>query len=155
MLTATSAPPFVHRFDKRTRKWTRSLRFNTRTLWHAERELLYKKQQPGARERKVFPQLESCRLRWTAEALVVLFMDDGGAEENSKRGCVFDVSCWGASGRLEMQRTLWECFQLETSFQGKGNYLKLYRRTGSQDKFRNLIAPHIIPAMWYKCAHLF
>ena len=134
------------------------------TLWHAERELLYKKQQSGlpstkcwekARERKVFPQLEFCRSRWTAGALAVLFMDDGGAGGNSKRGCVFDVSCWDASGRLEMQRTLWECFQLETSFQGRGNHSKLYIRSESQEKFRDLIAPHIIPAMWYKCAHLF
>ena len=43
VLTAASTPRLVHRFDKRTSKWTHSLRFNTRTLWHAERQLLYKK----------------------------------------------------------------------------------------------------------------
>lgn len=154
ILTATSTPRLVHRFDKRTMKWRGSLRFKTRTLWRAERKLLYKDDGTG-RERKFFPPWDSCRSRWTAGALAVLFMDHGGAGGNNKRGCVFDVSYWDASGRLEMQRTLWECFQLKTSFQGTGNQCKLYILTCSAERFRDLITPYIVPAMWYKCAHLF
>ena len=154
LLTNTSTPRLVHRFDKRTGKSTHSLRFNTRTLWSPERRLFYKAT-PGGRECKVFPPLEVCRNRWTAAALAVWYMDDGGAGGNSKRGCVLDVSGYDESGRREAQRTLRQCFQLETSFQksGKTN-CKLFILRSSADRFRDLITPHIIPSMWYKCAHL-
>ena len=152
LLAEKSRPKLLVRRDKRNRKFSFSVRFFTRNLYKRERQLLYLPE--AGREIKSFPTLERVSQRWTPGALAIWYMDDGGPGGNSKRGCVIDVTCWGASGRREIRRTFQETYQLETSFHSAGAGVKLFIPQRSYERFRDLIAPYILPSMFYKISHL-
>ena len=152
LLAPTSTPRLVQRRHPRSRRWSYSLRFNTRTLFAGERRLFYRAGSDG-NVVKCWP--EGGPARWTPAALAVWFMDDGGRGGNSRRGSVIDVSCWGGSGRAECAETLRAVFHLETSFHtGIDGGVKLFIPERCASRFRDQVAPHIIPAMRYKIAHL-
>lgn len=154
VLAPTSTPRLVARLHRRTSRWSYSLRFNTRTLYGEEREIFYRLRDKSGRAVKCAPPIES--LRWTPGALAVGYMDDGGRGGKSKRGSVIDVSCWGTRGRKVLSEALNHHFHLETSFHGgQGGGVKLYIPDRFALRFRDLVAPYIIPAMYYKIAHLY
>ena len=157
MITLKSTPRLCTRLDRRSGTWTYSLRFNSLTLFYSERQLLYV---PRAGKKgksvKSFPTLKKSASRWTPAALAVWYMDDGGRGGNSKRGCVIDVSCYAPHGLKRIKLTLRKIYQIETSFQrGSGKTVKLFILEKSAVRFRDLVAPYIIPSMWYKVSHLY
>lgn len=157
MITLKSTPRLCTRLDRRSGTWTYSLRFNSRTLFYSERQLLYVcRGGEKGKNVKSFPTLKESASRWTPAALAVWYMDDGGRGGNSKRGCVIDVSCYAPHGLKRIKPTLRKIYQIETSFQrGSGKTVKLFILEKSADQFRDLVAPYIIPSMWYKVSHLY
>lgn len=154
LLAEKSKPTLLCQQHKRIGRWYSSLRFHTRTLFYQERQLFYRAT-GGRGVVKTFPPLEGNKSRFTPGALAVWYMDDGGRGGNSARGCVIDVSCWGPLGEARIKETLESVYQLKTTFHRSGKKVKLFIPQASSERFRDLVAPYILPSMYYKIAHLF
>ena len=146
MLTKTSTPRPVKRLDKRSGTRHFSLRFNTRSIFKAERELFY----PLGGKKKLPLQLEDLI---TPYALAVWFMDDGGQGGNSTYGLVIDVSNYTPPERAFLQQLLRRKYHLTTSLQhGTGSSAKLFVRKVSAFAFYKLVTPYLHQSMRYKVA---
>ena len=146
MLTKESIPKVVKRLDKRSGTHYLSLRFNTRSIFKAERELFY----PLGGRKSLPSQLEDLL---TPYALAVWFMDDGGQGGNSTYGLVIDVSNYTPPERAFLQQVLRRKYHLTTSLQhGAGSSAKLFVRKVSAFAFYRLITPYLHPSMRYKVA---
>ena len=146
MLTKASTPRLVKRLDKRSGAQHFSLRFNTRSIFKAERELFYSL---GGKKRLPL-QLEDLL---TPYALAIWFMDDGGQGSNSTYGLVIDVSNYTPPERAFLQQVLHRKYHLTTSLQhGAGFSAKLFVRKVSAFAFYKLVTPYLHQSMRYKVA---
>ena len=146
MLTKESTPRPVKRLDKRSGTQHFSLRFNTRSIFKAERELFY----PLGGKKKLPLQLEDLI---TPYALAVWFMDDGGQGGNSIYGLVIDISNYKPPERAFLQQLLRRKYHLTTSLQhGAGSSAKLFVRKVSAFAFYKLVTPYLHQSMRYKVA---
>jgi hypothetical protein len=146
MLTKASTPRLVKRLDKRSGTQHFSLRFNTRSIFKAERELFY----PLGGRKRLPLQLEDLL---TPYALAVWFMDDGGQGGNSTYGVVIDISNYTPPERAFLQQVLRRKYHLTTSLQhGAGFSAKLFVRKVSAFAFYKLVTPYLHQSMRYKVA---
>jgi len=138
MLTKASTPRSVKRFDKRSGTQHFSLRFNTRSIFKAERELFY----PLGGKKKLPLQLEDLI---TPYPLAVWFIDDGGQGGNSTYGLVINVSNYTPPERAFLQQVFRRKYHLTTSLQhGARSSAKLFVRKVSGFAFYNLVTLYCI-----------
>ena len=128
---------------------TRSLRFNTRTLYAKERGAFYE----NNTGRKRIPI--NFHLLLSAPALAVWFMDDGGKGGNSRDGMVLDVTGFSEKEKVLIQQVLRNKFLISTTIQqsspnSRHNSAKIFVLKSSALHFRKLISPFLVPTMRYK-----
>jgi LAGLIDADG DNA endonuclease family len=105
-LTETSEPKLVTRIHPKTKKETKSLRFNTKSLFKQERSLFY---HDGI---KVIPSKFETICTCPLTCLAFLFMDDGGRGGNTPLGLVLDLSAYslekmGSDGFILFIKQIW------------------------------------------------
>ena len=135
-------PTMVERFDPRTNRIYRSLRFYTKAELKSFRSVFYRDR------RKVVPMHVGDLL--DPIALSVWFMDDGGRGARTPRGLVFNTSCYSEAEQILLQSALKERFGLMVSIHQVGKGFQLYVRSASFERFVSLVAPHVVPQMRYK-----
>lgn len=146
ILSSTSKPTVVSRIHPKTKKESQSLRFNTKRLFQAERDIFYPK------GRKILPECfeECCQL----ESLAIWYMDDGGRGGNTPFGMVLDISAYSLEEILRISFFFQKSWGIYTSIHnhGKKGAKKLYIKRESAELFCSLIRPFIIKSMVYKLA---
>jgi hypothetical protein len=135
-------PATVERYDRRTGKIYRSVRFYTRAVLKDLRARFY------ADRRKVVPPEIGEML--DAMALAVWFMDDGGRGARTPKGLVFNTSSFSVDEQVILQTVMAEKFGVQTSVHRTGRGFQLYVRAQSFDRFAGLISPYLISSMRYK-----
>lgn len=139
---AGQAPRVVERFDRRTLKTYRSLRFYTRTVLKSFRDSFYQDR------RKIVPPFLGDVL--DALAVAVWFMDDGGRGARTPRGVVFNTSSFSVEEQVRLQQVLWDTFGVQTSIHPRKNGFQLYVRAESFPRFSALVGPFLVTSMRYK-----
>ena len=103
--------------------------------------------------RKVIPKVIEKLL--TPLSLAVWFMDDGSFKSVKHRTYVIHTLGYGRSELEKIQEILDKKFNLQTSLHSqKGKYWRLYIKSQSAEKFKELIEPYILPSMKYKLGNV-
>jgi len=139
---AGKRPKMVERFDRRTLKTYRSVRFYTRAVLKDFRSVFYQDR------KKIVPSLLGNIL--DPLAVAVWFMDDGGRGARTPRGLVFNTSCYSAHEQVLLREILYDSFGLVTSIHQHGKGYQLYIRAESFSLFSELVSPYLIASMRYK-----
>jgi hypothetical protein len=139
---AGKPPRVIERFDSRTAKTYRSMRFFTRSVLKDLRSLFY------LDRRKVIPRCIGELL--DPGALAVWFMDDGSRGGRSPRGLVFNTSGFSPEEQGFLVSVLKRKYDLEMSVHRVGRGHQLYVRARSFNRFSELVSPHLIALMRYK-----
>ena len=139
---AGKAPVMVERYDRRTDRTYRSLRFYTKAVLKDFRDAFYRDR------KKIVPTQLGDLL--DPMALSVWFMDDGGRGAHTPKGLVFNTSCYSEAEQLVLQALLLERFGVEVSIHRVGRGFQLYVRSRSFERFVSVISPYIVPQMRYK-----
>ena len=139
---AGKPPMMVERFDRRTDRTYRSVRFYSKALLKEFRSVFY------SDRRKIVPDELGDLL--DPMALAVWFMDDGGRGARTPKGLVFNTSCYSEAEQIAMQSVFAERFGVGVSVHKVGRGFQLYVRSNSFDRFVSLISPHLVPQMRYK-----
>ena len=144
MLSAVAGRPprSVERYDKRTAKTYRSVRFYSKSVLRSYRDDFYrgrKKVVPGGIGALVDPL-----------AVAVWFMDDGGRGGNTLRGVVFNTSGFAADEQILLRSALKERFGIEANIHLVGAGFQLYITARSYSMFYELVSPHLVAQMRYK-----
>jgi hypothetical protein len=139
---AGKEPTTVERFDARTMKTYRSVRFYTRAVLKDYRSGFYRGR------KKIVPRELGTLL--DPLGLAVWFMDDGGRGARTPRGLVINTSCYSAAEQVVLQTVLANMFGVRTSIHQVGKGFQLYVRAGSFARFSELVSPHLITLMRYK-----
>ena len=141
--TVAGKPPvIVERYDKRTAKTYRSVRFYSRTLLGGFRDVFYRDR------KKVVPEGIGALL--DPLAVAVWFMDDGGRGGNTLRGVVFNTSGFAADEQILLRSALKERFGIEANIHFVGAGFQLYVTARSYSMFYELVSPHLVAQMRYK-----
>ena len=135
-------PKMVERFDRRTQKTYRSLRFYTKAVLKDLRAGFYQDR------KKIVPGFLGDVL--DPLAVAVWFMDDGGRGARTPRGLVFNTSCYSAEEQVILQEVLARKFGVRTSIHPRKRGFQLYVRAESFLCFSELISPHLVTSMRYK-----
>lgn len=140
-LTETSEPKLVTRIHPKTKKETKSLRFNTKSLFKQERSLFYHN---GI---KVIPS--NFETICTPESLAFWFMDDGGRGGNTPLGLVLDLSAYSLENAQMVSSCLNYKYGINTSIHcsRRNHAKKLYFKRNTVEKFGHIIQPYIAPCM--------
>ena len=136
------APVPVERFDRRTGRTYRSMRFHTKAVLGSYRDVFYRDR------RKVIPMNIGDLL--DALAVSVWFMDDGGRGARTPKGLVINTSSYSDREQRLLQSALADRFGVEVSIHRVGSGFQLYVRSRSFERFVTLISPHVVPLMRYK-----
>lgn len=139
---AGKQPTMVERYDLRTQKTYRSMRFYTKAVLKDFRISFY------SGRKKIIPSKIGELL--DPLALAVWFMDDGGRGARTPRGLVFSTSCFSVEEQILLQSVLAEKFGVKTSVHKVGKGFQLYIRAESFDRFSELVSPFLITQMRYK-----
>ena len=134
-------PKMVKRYDVRTDKTYRSIRFYTKAVLKEFRASFYK-------EKKILP--EDLGEFLDPLSMAVWFMDDGSRGARTPKGMVFNTSAYSAEEQKFLQTLLIEKFGVQTSVHKVGKGFQLYIKAQSFEKFRELIFPNLIAEMRYK-----
>jgi len=139
---AGKPPATVERYDRRTDKIYRSVRFYTKTVLKPFRDVFY------CGRRKIVPS----RLAGLLDplALAVWFMDDGGRGARTPKGLVINTSGFLADEQIALQSLLAGKFGVATSIHRVGKGFQLYVRAESYLRFAELVSPHLVAQMRYK-----
>jgi hypothetical protein len=140
--TSGKRPTLVERFDRRTLKTYRSLRFYTTTVLKDFRDWFY----PDGK--KIVPSDLGEHL--DPLGLAVWFMDDGGRGARTPRGLVFNISGFSPTEHVFLKSLLFNVFGVVTSIHQHGKAHQLYVRAESFSRFSELISPYLIASMRYK-----
>jgi len=135
-------PKTVERYDRRTQKTYRSLRFYTKAVLKDFRAGFYQdrtKIVPGNLGDILDPL-----------AVAVWFMDDGGRGARTPRGLVINTSCYSAAEQVFLTNVLRDLFGVSASIHRHGKGFQLYIKAESFSCFSELISPYIIASMRYK-----
>jgi len=135
-------PTQVERYDQRTQKTYRSLRFYTKAVLKTYRGSFYQDR------KKVVPTNIGDIL--DPLAVAVWFMDDGGRGARTPRGLVFNTSCFSAEEQVFLQKILADKFGVLTSIHPRSKGFQLYIKAESFTRFSELISPYLITSMRYK-----
>jgi len=135
-------PTIVERYDRRTNKTYRSMRFYTKAVLKELRSSFYRDR------KKIIPSNLGDLL--DPGAVAVWFMDDGGRGARTPKGLVFNTSCFSAEEQVSLQSVLAEKFGVQVSIHQVGKGFQLYVRVISFDRFCELISPFLVPRMRYK-----
>jgi hypothetical protein len=138
---AGKQPTVVERFDSRTVKIYRSIRFYTKAVLKEYRASFYQER------RKVIPNNLGDLL--DPLGVAVWFMDDGGRGARTPKGLVFNTSCYTAEEQVALQQAL-SRFGVQTSIHQVGKGFQLYVKAESFVRFVELVSPHLITSMRYK-----
>lgn len=139
---AGKLPKTVERFDRRTLKTYRSVRFYTKAVLKDFRSGFYQDR------KKIVPRHLGDIL--DPLAVAVWFMDDGGRGARTPRGLVFNTSCYSAAEQVLLKDLLHDLFGLVLSIHQHGKGFQLYVKAESFSRFSELISPHLIASMRYK-----
>jgi hypothetical protein len=139
---AGKPPKIVERYDPRTLRTYRSIRFYSRSVLKSFRDLFYRDR------RKVVPDCIGRLL--DPMAIAVWFMDDGSRGGHSPRGLVFNTSGFTREEQAILRSALNEEFGIEASVHQVGSGFQLYVRARSFSSFCALVAPHLVAQMRYK-----
>ena len=139
---AGKQPTIVERYDLRTKKVYRSMRFYTKAVLKEFRASFYRDR------KKIIPSDIGAML--DPLALAVWFMDDGGRGARTPKGLVFNTSCYSAGEQVLLQSVLAEKFGVITSIHKVGKGFQLYVKVESFDRFSELVSPYLITLMRYK-----
>ncbi len=135
-------PTMVERFDRRTQKTYRSLRFYTKTVLKNFRNWFYPE------GKKIVPLHIGDNL--DALGLAVWFMDDGGRGARTPRGLVFNISGFSPDEHVFLKSLLFDVFGVVTSIHQHGKAHQLYVKVESFSRFSELVSPYLIASMRYK-----
>jgi LAGLIDADG DNA endonuclease family len=139
---AGKPPTTVERYDRRTDKIYRSVRFYTKTLLKPFRGVFY------CGRRKIVPsQLDELL---DPLAMAVWFMDDGGRGARTPKGLVINTSGFLADEQVALQSLLAGKFGVATSIHRVGKGFQLYVRAESFSRFAELVSSYLVPRMRYK-----
>jgi hypothetical protein len=139
---AGKVPRPVERYDCRTNKTYRSLRFYTKAVLKSYRASFYQDR------KKVVPNNIGDIL--DPLAVAVWFMDDGGRGARTPRGLVFNTSGFCAEEQVFLQRILVQQFGVVTSIHPRRKGFQLYVKAESFARFSELISPYLVTSMRYK-----
>ena len=135
-------PTIIERYDFRTKKTYRSMRFYTKAVLKDFRIGFYKDR------RKVIPNELGMIL--DPLAIAIWFMDDGSRGAHTPKGLVLNTSCFSASEQVALQAVLAERFGVKASIHKVGKGFHLYIKAESFSRFAELISPYLIAQMRYK-----
>ena len=135
-------PRTIERWDSRTAKTYRSVRFYTKSVLKTFRNDFY-------RDRKKIVPISIGELL-DPMAVAVWFMDDGGRGARTPRGLVFNTSGFTWEEQSLLQTALRDKFELESSIHRVGSGFQLYIRSRSFARFSELVSPHLVASMRYK-----
>ena len=139
---AGKSPTLVERYDKRTNKIYRSLRFYSKSVLKDFRPWFYEN------SKKIIP--DNLGERLDALGLAVWFMDDGSRGARTPKGLVFNTSCFSEEEQCKLQGILAEKFGVKTSIHRIGKGFQIYIKAESFDKFVSLVSPYMVTQMRYK-----
>ena len=139
---AGQQPTLVERYDRRTRKTYRSMRFYTKAVLKDFRNSFYQDR------RKIVPSNLGDFL--DPLAVAVWFMDDGGRGARTPRGLVFNTSCFSADEQVVLTGVLLDSFGVVSSIHKHGKGFQLYIKAESFSRFSELISPYLIASLRYK-----
>ena len=139
---AGKAPVTVERYDSRTDRVYRSMRFYTKAHLKLYRGVFYHDR------KKVIPA--EIRDLLDPIALSVWFMDDGGRGARTPKGLVFNTSCYSEPEQALLRAALAERYGVEVSIHRVGKGFQLYVRARAFERFVSVVAPHVVPLMRYK-----
>ena len=134
---AYGKPSLVQRYDKRTGKTYKSLRFWLRQYFKPLRKKFYPK------GKKIFPK-DFDPLDFNSLSLAVLFMDDGSY---SRDMCVISLDALSAECRNRFTYLLSNRFGLRARISSNG---KICFYSGSRERLIDIISPYVIPSLEYK-----
>jgi hypothetical protein len=139
---AGKEPRMAERFDRRTLKTYRSVRFYTKAVLKSFRDSFY------LDRRKIVPGMLGDVL--DPMAVAVWFMDDGGRGARTPRGLVINTSGFSAEEQVILQEILLGKFGIRTSIHPRTNGFQIDVRAESFRSFSALIEPFLITQMRYK-----
>jgi hypothetical protein len=132
----------VERYDRRTRKTYRSLRFYTKAVLKDFRNSFYQDR------RKIVPRNLGDIL--DPLAVAVWFMDDGGRGARTPRELVFNTSCFSADEQVFLAKVLLDSFRVVASIHKHGKGFQIYIKAESFSRFSELVSPYLIASLRYK-----
>ena len=135
-------PTIIERYDLRTKKTYRSMRFYTKAVLKDFRIAFYRDR------RKIIPKELGKML--DPLAVAVWFMDDGGRGARTPKGLVFNTSCFLAEEQIALQSLFAEKFGVRASIHKVGKGFQLYIKAESFERFAELISPYLVAQMRYK-----
>ncbi len=139
---AGKPPTLVERYDSRTNKTYRSMRFYTKAVLKDFRNSFYRDRE------KIVPSEIGNIL--DPLAMAIWFMDDGGRGARTPKGLVFNTSCFSMDEQVVLQSVIAEKFGVKVSIHKVGKGFQLYVKAESFSRFAELISPHLITQMRYK-----
>ena len=139
---AGKPPVVVERYDSRTSRTYRSMRFYTRSVLDSFRDSFYPDR------KKVVPSTIGDLL--DSMAVAVWFMDDGGRGARTPRGLVINTSGFTREEQSLLQKVVKAKFGIDVSVHRPGSGFQLYIRARSFIRFSELVAPYLVAQMRYK-----
>jgi hypothetical protein len=135
-------PRIIERFDPRTSRIYRSLRFYTKSVLKPFRSVFYRD------GKKIVP--DSIGEILDPQAIAVWFMDDGGRGARTPRGLVINTSGFSEQEQVRLQELLAERFDVQASIHRVGSGFQLYIRAVSFSRFSKLVSKFLVAPMRYK-----
>jgi hypothetical protein len=141
-IIAGRPPTKVERYDRRTRKTYRSLRFYTKAVLKDLRNSFYPDR------KKIVPRSIAASL--DPLAVAVWFMDDGGRGARTPHGLVINTSGFTAEEQDLLRQLLENLFGVLASVHRVGRGFQLYIKAASFSRFAEMVSPYLIESMHYK-----
>lgn len=128
-------------------KWNNSFQF--RTISH--RDITELRNEFYQNKRKIIPENIGKYLK-NPLTLAVWFMDDGNAIGAKKlfRGYHINSQSFTDEENMILKKTLSAIYGLSIGLEKNHGHYRMYVNKSSADRFKNLVAPYIIPSMQYK-----
>ncbi len=87
-------------------------------------------------------------------SIAIWFMDDGSWKSDKHRTYVFHVNGYEKKDLINLQEAMKSKFGIETALHRQYENWRIYIKTASAEKFKNLVSPYIIPSMEYKLGNI-